>query len=54
MISGQVLQYTIIVSNAGPSAAENVVLHDIIPPEITGAEFSTDGGATFSPWTGKL
>ena len=53
VISGQVLQYTIIVSNAGPSAAENVVLHDIIPPEITGAEFSTDGGATFSPWTGS-
>ncbi len=51
---GQVLTYTIEVSNAGPADSQNVVLTDAIPPEIVGgAEFSTDGGVTFSPWTGN-
>jgi uncharacterized repeat protein (TIGR01451 family) len=50
---GQVLTYRIIVSNAGPSDAENVVLTDAVPSGITGAEFSTDGGITWNPWTGS-
>ncbi|WP_461612151.1 SdrD B-like domain-containing protein [Clostridium sp. Marseille-QA1073] len=54
VMSGETLTYTIDVSNLGPSDAQNVVLTDAIPPEITGAEFSTDGGATFSPWPGSL
>ncbi len=53
VFSGETLTYTIDVSNFGPSYAENVTLSDVIPPEITGAEFSTDGGVTFSPWTGS-
>lgn len=51
---GGLLTYTLVVSNAGPANAQNVVLTDTIPPEITGAEFSTDGGATFNPWPGTL
>ncbi|MGJ0906503.1 SdrD B-like domain-containing protein [Clostridium botulinum] len=54
VMSGETLTYTIDVSNFGPSLAENVTLSDVIPPEITGAEFSTDGGVTFNPWTGSL
>ncbi|WP_454055334.1 SdrD B-like domain-containing protein [Clostridium sp. Marseille-Q7071] len=54
VMSGEILTYTIDVSNLGPSDAQNVVLTDAIPPEITGAEFSADGGATFSPWPGSL
>ncbi|ACA44387.1 DUF11 domain-containing protein [Clostridium botulinum] len=54
VMAGETLTYTIVVANAGPSDAENVVLTDIIPPEITGAEFSEDGGVTFSPWPGSL
>ncbi len=54
VMSGDTLTYTIVVSNFGPSSAENVTLSDVIPPEITGAEFSTDGGVTFSPWPGSL
>ncbi|QUH19789.1 DUF11 domain-containing protein [Alkaliphilus sp. B6464] len=54
VMSGQILTYTIDVSNFGPSDAENVVFTDTIPTEITGAEFSTDGGITFNPWPGTL
>ncbi len=50
---GDIVAYTINVSNFGPADAQNVVLTDIIPPEIVGAEFSIDGGVTFSPWTGS-
>ena len=51
VIPGETLTYTILVSNAGPSSAENVVLSDIIPSSIIGAEFSVDGGLTWNPWT---
>ncbi|MBU5299074.1 DUF11 domain-containing protein [Clostridium sporogenes] len=54
VMSGETLNYTIDVSNFGPSLAENVTLSDVIPPEITGAEFSTDGGVTFNPWPGSF
>ncbi|MDU1322785.1 MAG: SdrD B-like domain-containing protein [Clostridium botulinum] len=54
VMSGETLTYTIDVSNFGPSLAENVTLSDVIPPEIIGAEFSTDGGITFNPWIGSL
>nr|WP_249168747.1 DUF11 domain-containing protein [Alkaliphilus sp. B6464] len=50
---GQTLKYTIVVSNAGPSDAQNVVLTDAIPSEIINPEFSTDGGVTWNPWTGS-
>lgn len=51
---GERLTYTITASNAGPSAAQNVVLTDSITPSLTGAEFSIDGGTTFNPWLGSL
>ncbi len=48
---GEMLNFTMEVSNSGPSNAENVVLSDIIPSSIIGAEFSVDGGLTWNPWT---
>lgn len=51
---GQPLTYTITVNNGGPSAAENVVLTDNIPSGLMGAEYSTDGGISFQPWSGSL
>ncbi len=51
--AGGTLTYTIVVSNAGPADAQNVVLTDTIPSSITGAEFSIDGGVTFNPWPGS-
>ena len=50
-VPGQALTYTITVTNNGPDDAEGVALYDAVPPELSGAEFSTDGGATWTPWT---
>ena len=47
---GQYLSYSITISNAGPGDAKNVVLTDQIPNELKNVQFSTDGGATWSPW----
>lgn len=51
---GGLITYTLVVSNAGPNDAQNVVLTDSIPPSIIGVEFSINGGITFNPWTGSL
>ncbi|WP_439022816.1 DUF7507 domain-containing protein [Bacillus thuringiensis] len=54
VVAGELLTYTLTVSNAGPNDAENVTLTDFIPSEVVNPEFSTDGGVTFSPWPGIL
>lgn len=53
-IPGSPLTYTVTVSNAGPSPAFNVTLADNISAELSNAEYSTDGGATFFPWSSPL
>lgn len=53
-LPGRELTYTLTVANAGPSSSENVILTDNIPSSITDAQYSTDNGTTFSPWTGSL
>lgn len=51
---GNVITFTITVSNAGPNNAENVILNDNITPFIIEPMFSTDGGATYQLWPGSL
>ena len=51
--SGEVLTYTVEVSNLGPSVAQNVVVTDAISSDILNSEFSIDGGETWSTWTGQ-
>lgn len=53
-VPGNMLTYTVTVANAGPSASENVVLTDVIPSSLSNVEYSTNGGITFSPWSGSL
>lgn len=48
--SGDIVTYTVVVSNAGPSNAQNVTLADSIPSNILNPQFSTDGGLTFNNW----
>ncbi len=48
------LTYQIVVSNAGPSDAENVVLTDSLPSILSNPQYSTDGGQTYAPWPGFL
>ena len=48
---GGLLTYTITVSNIGPGMAQNVILYDEVPPELTNVQFSDDGGETWNTWT---
>lgn len=48
------MTFTVGVSNAGPSAAESVVLTDNVSSSIIGPEFSTNVGVIFNPWLGTL
>ena len=48
--AGETLTYTLTVSNAGPSAAQDVLIYDSLPAALLDAEFSVDGGS-FAPWT---
>ncbi|MGO5108052.1 DUF6923 family protein, partial [Clostridium sporogenes] len=50
VVAGEEVEYTITVSNAGPSDALDVTLTDAIPACILNPEFSIDGGVTFNPW----
>lgn len=53
VIGGEPLTYTITITNDGPSAAGDVVLDDAAPSGLTDAEFSTDNGLSWNPWTGS-
>ena len=46
---GSVL-YTITVRNLGSVAAQNTVLTDVMPAELTDAMYSIDNGCTWQPW----
>lgn len=46
---GQFLTYSILTANAGPAAARDVILTDL----ISNAEYSVDGGIRWLPWTGS-
>ncbi len=51
---GETLQYTISITNAGPSDAQNAVLLDATPAVFLNPEYSTDGGTTWNPWITPL
>ena len=48
---GDRLNYTVLVSNIGPSDALNVNLENNIPDELINSEFSLDGGKIWNSWT---
>lgn len=41
--AGELLTYTMVVTNNGPSVARNVSFVDMLPVALTGAEYSLDG-----------
>lgn len=53
LVPGQPVTYTLTASNAGPSAAQNVILTDALPAVLENQEYSVDGGQTWSLWTGS-
>ena len=52
--AGEVLTYTITMTNQGPSDALSVTLTDDVPSELDDPEYSTDGGNNWNSWTGSL
>ncbi len=52
-VAGDLLQYTLTIRNAGPLPADNTVLTDAVPSTLTNAQYSTDGGTTWSNWSGS-
>ena len=53
VVPGQQVTYTINVINNGPDVAENAVLTDSIPADLTHSSYSLNGGATWHSWTGS-
>lgn len=54
MQSGDLLTYTLTVTNNGPDTAQAVTLSDAVSQDLTGAQYSADDGTTWLPWTGTL
>lgn len=54
VFAGGVITYTLLIENAGPSTAVNTNLVDQLPDEALNPEYSTDGGATWAPFSGSL
>jgi uncharacterized repeat protein (TIGR01451 family) len=50
---GDELSYFILIENAGPAIAVDVILTDMIPSVILNPEYSIDG-SVFFPWLGSL
>jgi uncharacterized repeat protein (TIGR01451 family) len=50
VVAGELIHYQLAVHNIGPSAAENVVISDVVPPQITAVEFATNPGGPWSVW----
>ena len=44
--AGTPFSYTIVVNNAGPSAAQNVQVTDTLPASFTSASYTVDGGGS--------
>ncbi|OZQ57119.1 hypothetical protein CA600_30710, partial [Paenibacillus sp. VTT E-133280] len=53
VVPGQLFNYNLLVTNEGPSDAENVVVTDSVPSQLTNVAYSIDGGVTFNPWSGS-
>ncbi len=51
---GDMVTTTVSVRNDGPSTAHNPTVSYTPPPGLTGVEYSTDGGLTYSPWPGTV
>jgi uncharacterized repeat protein (TIGR01451 family) len=50
IVAGQMITYTIRVSNSGYSDAQGVVVTDAVPPTILTPEYTIDNGASWRPW----
>ncbi|MGL5066529.1 MAG: DUF7507 domain-containing protein [Sarcina sp.] len=52
VIAGEMIDYTLVVMNSGPSDALNVQVNDALP--LKNAQYSIDNGVTWLSWIGIL
>jgi uncharacterized repeat protein (TIGR01451 family) len=52
--SGDTVTYTISIWNSGPATAVEPILYDSVPPQITNAVYSPDGGLNWETWPGSI
>lgn len=52
--AGETLTWTITITNLGPATAPSFRMEDNVPAQVTNPEYSTDGGSTWTLWTGSL
>ncbi len=50
---GSPITYTINIINNGPSTAKTPTVTDQVPTAVENPQYSTDSGATWTPWTGS-
>ncbi len=50
---GDTVTYTVDVKNKGPAPATDTEIGFVPPPNLKNVEYTTDGGNTWTPWTGK-
>jgi uncharacterized repeat protein (TIGR01451 family) len=50
IIAGEVADYSLLITNNGPSDAQSIQINDNIPPEIQFAIYSIDDGLTWNSW----
>ena len=53
VIAGERIQYTITVSNPGPSDAQTVTITDDVPALISDVEYSLNNGSSWITWAGS-
>ncbi|ENY99779.1 hypothetical protein HMPREF1092_02915 [Clostridium thermobutyricum] len=51
---GNILTYTLVITNNGPLPADNVLLVETLPTGMISPEYSIDGGITWLPWLGSV
>jgi len=52
--AGDLLTYTLTISNAGPSPSENTIVTDAISAAILNPQYSLNGSTPLQPWPGEL
>ncbi len=52
--AGDRMTYTVVITNRGPDNAEDTLLYDALPPELTDTAYSLDGGITWKPYVNPL
>ena len=50
VVAGEVITYTITITNAGPSDAQSLAISDLLPVQLLNGQFSLNGGLSCQPW----